>query len=104
MTHEVALPTQIFQIRIDEANDQAMLNKIHTETIELQNKLIRFEQGDKTALENSRPGEFKPFGSADGAPPAAPDFGAPPPAPELSGDTAFLRALCQEPTAQPVVK
>ena len=98
----VALPTQIFQVRIDEANDQAKLNKIHQETIELQNKLIRFQQGDTTALANSGPGEFKPFGSADGAPPASSGFGSPPPAPELSGDAAFLRELCKEPTAPPV--
>ena len=99
----VALPTQILQVRIDEANGQAELNKIHAETIALQTKLIRFEQGDKTALSGASPGVFKSFGPAElgsGAKQAEQsDFGAPPEASDLSSNDAFLKDLCQDRSA-----
>ena len=63
----VALPTQILQVRINHANSQSELNRIHAETIELQTKLIRFEQGDKAALSKSGSGEFRAFQSKDPA-------------------------------------
>ena len=99
----VALPTQILQVRIDQANSQAELNKIHAETIALQTKLIRFEQGDKTALTGAGPGTFKSFGPTDPAGNAKlveqPGFGSPPKASELSGDGAFLKDLCHDRSA-----